>query len=159
MFEKFNQVTIESIQENYIICGKNLEMTKSVIIDEYDIDETQVIDQIEQYDEVEIIDEPQITPILPIVEELSPLPLPVKLTGKRTRDTFYIPTADDLTDEPTIEEPPRKLPKVRANGGDDITSAVAYACHWVLIDGITEMRKLYRNRIVFYEPLPLPIKM
>ncbi len=152
MFEKFNQVTIESIQENYIICGKNLEMTKSVIIDEYDIDETQVIDQIEQYDEVEIIDEPQVTPILPIVEDLSPLPLPVKLTGKRSRDIYEI-------DEPVIEEPPRKIP---TNLSDE-TRAVLYAfgvtLKKMIYDDITESRKLYRNRIVFYEPLPLPIKM
>lgn len=97
MFE-MHQVPIELIREQYIVCGKNFESTKQMVIIECDLDETKIIDEIQEYDEVEIVEnitipeKPDIT--IPVNDEL---PAPIIL-GKRQREV-YVPAPEALLEE------------------------------------------------------------
>ena len=97
MFET-HQVPIELIREQYIVCGKNFESTKQMVIIECDLDETKIIDEIKEYDEVEIVEsivipeKPDIT--IPVYDEL---PAPIIL-GKRQREV-YVPAPEALLEE------------------------------------------------------------
>lgn len=97
MFE-MHQVPIELIREQYIVCGKNFESTKQMVIIECDLDETKIIDEIQEYDEVEIVEnivipeKPDIT--IPVYDEL---PAPIIL-GKRQREV-YVPAPEALLEE------------------------------------------------------------
>lgn len=112
-----HKVPAQVIQQTYIVCGKNFELTKDTIMADYEINESDVIDKAEEYDEVEIVENVQVPEIekidftIPVMDELPP---PVIL-GKRTRETFYIPAPEDLEEEEEITyedaEPPRKKSK------------------------------------------------
>lgn len=92
------RVREEKIQELYIMFGKDFSATKEAIKDEHEIEESEIIDKIQEYDEVEIVEnitipeKPDIT--IPVYDEL---PAPIIL-GKRQREV-YVPAPEALLEE------------------------------------------------------------
>ena len=85
IFNSVQQVPTNAIQEYYIMFGKNFEATKENIIAEFDLNESDICDEIEKYDEVEIV--PCIEIQEPEVFISDPLPPPVQLGKRKFEDS------------------------------------------------------------------------
>lgn len=115
-----HRVFVPEIQDTYIVCGKNFQLTKETLMNDRQIHESELKDLEIKYEDVEIVEAPEkINFAEPIYDEL-PQPISFALSNKRSREEFYfydseeeetITFYDGITGEPIDCEPMPKRQK------------------------------------------------